>query len=50
MVLNIGHKSDGLVSRSEFRDMDDLKVGSEVEVYVVSQEDERGQLAISIKP
>ncbi len=49
VVLNIGHKSDGLVSRSEFRDMEDLKAGDEVEVYVVSQEDERGQLVLSRK-
>jgi len=49
VVLNIGHKSDGLVSRSEFRDMEDLKIGDEVEVYVVSQEDERGQLVLSRK-
>jgi len=49
VVLNIGHKSDGLVSRSEFRDIEDLRVGSEVEVYVVSQEDERGQLVLSRK-
>jgi len=49
VVLNIGHKSDGLISRSEFRDIEDLKVGSDVEVYVVSQEDERGQLVLSRK-
>jgi len=49
VVLNIGHKSDGLVSRSEFRDVEDLKVGSDVEVYVVSQEDEKGQLVLSRK-
>ena len=49
VVLNIGHKSDGLVSRSEFRDIEDLRVGTDVEVYVVSQEDERGQLVLSRK-
>jgi len=49
VVLNIGHKSDGLVSLSEFRDLEDLKIGDEVEVYVVSQEDERGQLVLSRK-
>jgi len=49
VVLNIGHKSDGLVSRSEFRDLEDMKVGDDVEVYVVSQEDERGQLVLSRK-
>ncbi len=49
VVLNIGYKSDGLVSLSEFRDMEDLKVGDEVEVYVEEQENEKGQLILSRK-
>src|SRR5262245_4816797 len=32
VVLNIGFKSDGLVSLNEFRDLQGLKVGDEVEV------------------
>ncbi len=32
VVLNIGFKSDGLVARTEFRDLPDLKIGDEVEV------------------
>lgn len=47
VILNIGFKSDGLVSRSEFRDLDELKVGDDVEVYVEDQEDENGQLVLS---
>jgi len=47
VVLDIGFKSDGLVSLSEFRDLPDLKVGDSVEVYVEQQEDERGQLVLS---
>lgn len=47
VILDIKHKSDGLVSLSEFRDQADLKPGDEVEVYVEQQEDERGQLALS---
>ena len=47
VVLDINHKSDGLVSASEFRDMPDLAVGDEVEVYVETTEDERGQLILS---
>lgn len=47
VILDIRHKSDGLVSLSEFRDKQDLKPGDEVEVYVEQQEDERGQLALS---
>lgn len=46
VVLNIGFKSDGLVPRSEFRELD-LKVGDEVEVYVESKENKKGQLILS---
>src|SRR6476661_978131 len=49
VVLNIGFKSDGLVSLSEFRDTPDLKVGDTVEVFVESQEDANGQLVLSRK-
>lgn len=49
VVLNIDFKSDGLVSRSEFRDMPDLKPGDEVEVYVVAKENKKGQLILSRK-
>ena len=47
VVLDLNCKSDGLVSRTEFRDMPDLKVGDVVEVYVETQEDKRGQLVLS---
>jgi len=49
VVLNIGYKSDGLVALSEFRDMEGLKIGDEVEVYVENQEDRAGHLVISRK-
>ncbi|MEH6306394.1 30S ribosomal protein S1 [Olivibacter sp. CPCC 100613] len=49
VVLNIGFKSDGLVSLSEFRDLSDLKVGDKVDVFVESREDENGQLVLSRK-
>jgi len=35
IVLDINYKSDGLVSASEFRDMPELAIGDEVEVYVL---------------
>lgn len=47
VILNIGFKSDGLVPLSEFRDMEDIKVGQEVEVFVEDQEDASGQLILS---
>jgi len=47
VVVNIGFKSDGVVSRSELRYKDDLKVGDIIPVYVESQEDLNGQLVLS---
>jgi small subunit ribosomal protein S1 len=49
VVINIGFKSDGNIPVQEFRDMPDLKVGDEVEVYIESREDSAGQLKISRK-
>ncbi len=49
VVVNIGYKSEGVISLSEFRYNPDLKVGDKVEVYVESQEDARGQLILSHK-
>jgi small subunit ribosomal protein S1 len=49
VVINVGFKSDGIIQRSEFRDMPDLKVGDEVEVYLETVEDANGQLVLSRK-
>ncbi len=49
VVVNIGYKSEGVISLNEFRYNPDLKVGDKVEVYVESQEDPRGQLILSHK-
>ncbi len=49
VVINIGFKSDGIVSRNEFRYNPDLKVGDVVEIFVESQEDKKGQLVLSHK-
>jgi small subunit ribosomal protein S1 len=49
VVLNIGFKSDGLVSLNEFRDLQGLAVGDEVEVMVVEKEDRDGNLNLSRK-
>src|SRR5258708_15265620 len=43
VVLNIGFKSDGLVSVSEFRDTPDLKIGDTVEAFLPGSQ-------IDIKP
>ncbi|HHP7242372.1 MAG TPA: 30S ribosomal protein S1 [Cyclobacteriaceae bacterium] len=47
VIVNIGFKSDGLVSASEFKDLDDLKVGDTVQVYIEEQENANGQLVLS---
>jgi len=49
VVVNIGFKSDGIVSMNEFRYDPDLKIGDKVEVYVENQEDKKGQLILSHK-
>lgn len=49
VVLNIGFKSDGLISLNEFRDLQGLKIGDEVEVMVVEKEDRQGHLNLSRK-
>ncbi|KJS04865.1 MAG: 30S ribosomal protein S1 [Flavobacteriales bacterium BRH_c54] len=47
VVVNIGFKSEGVISISEFRYNPDLKEGDKVEVFVVNQEDKNGQLILS---
>ncbi len=49
VVVNVGYKSDGIVPMSEFRYNPDLKIGDEVEVYIESPEDKKGQLLLSHK-
>jgi small subunit ribosomal protein S1 len=49
VVVNIGYKSEGVVSLNEFRYAPDLKIGDKVEVYIESQEDKKGQLVLSHK-
>ena len=49
VILNIGFKSDGMISKSEFKDTPELKVGDEVDVYVENKENKKGQLILSRK-
>ena len=49
-VVNIGFKSDGLISLNEFRDVPGgVKVGDVIEVMVVEKEDREGNLHLSRK-
>ncbi|MFZ9681318.1 MAG: S1 RNA-binding domain-containing protein [Bacteroidia bacterium] len=49
VILNIGFKSDGMVPRSEFRDLPNLSIGDEVEVLIINREDSNGHLLLSRK-
>lgn len=53
LVVDIGHKSEGIVAGRELKsdsfNWKDLKVGDKVLVYVVKPEDEEGQLVLSIR-
>ncbi|WP_194776604.1 30S ribosomal protein S1 [Pararhodonellum marinum] len=49
VIINIGFKSDGLVPRSEFRDLAELNIGDEVELFIEEQENSLGQLVLSRK-
>jgi len=49
VVVNIGAKSEGVISAPEFRYNPDLKVGDKVDVLIESAEDRKGQLIISHK-
>jgi small subunit ribosomal protein S1 len=49
VTVDIGFKSEGQVSVSEFPNLSDLKIGEEIEVYLESVEDKDGQLVLSRK-
>jgi small subunit ribosomal protein S1 len=46
-VINVGYKSEGIISASEFRYDPDYKINDVVEVYVEQTEDKDGQLILS---
>lgn len=47
--IDIGFKSEGIVSIVEFGNIDELKVGDEIEVFLESVEDKDGKLVLSRK-
>ncbi|MEA3211131.1 MAG: small subunit ribosomal protein [Chthoniobacter sp.] len=47
VLVDIGYKSEGAISTSEFDDVDDLQVGDEVEVLLVRLENEEGTVILS---
>ena len=49
VVVDIGYKSDGVVSLNEFRYNPEMKIGDKVDVYIESLEDKKGQMSLSHK-
>jgi len=49
VAIDIGFKSEGLVSITEFPNIDELKPGDEIEVFLESVENKDGQLVLSRK-
>jgi len=47
VILDVGFKSEGSISKNEFANKDEIKVGDEVEVVLESVEDKDGNLVLS---
>ena len=47
IIIDINAKSEGVISKNEFRYNPDLKIGDKVEVIVDTREDKSGQLILS---
>lgn len=47
VILDVGFKSEGAVSKLEFNNPDEMKIGREVEVVLESVEDQEGNLVLS---
>lgn len=49
VVVDVGFKSDGSISRSEFNSTEEIKIGTKVDIVIESVEDEEGNLVLSKK-
>ena len=47
VIIDVGFKSEGTISKTEFSDQESLEVGKEVEVVLESVEDQEGNLVLS---
>ena len=47
VIIDINAKSEGVISKNEFRYNPDLKIGDKVEVIIDTREDKSGQLVLS---
>lgn len=47
VIVDLGFKSEGIISRDEFIDLAEFKVGDEVELFLESAEDKEGNVQVS---
>jgi len=47
VVIDIGYKSEGIISLEEFSEPENMKEGDEIDVFLVSLEDEDGRVILS---
>jgi len=46
-LVDVGYKSEGIVPLDEFSDPDSINIGDEIDVYLVSAEDQDGMVVLS---
>jgi small subunit ribosomal protein S1 len=49
VILDVGFKSEGSITRDEFKNQEDIKPGDEVEVFLENLEDQEGVVVLSKK-
>ncbi|KUO60756.1 30S ribosomal protein S1 [bacterium BRH_c32] len=49
VIVNVGFKSDGSISRNEFSSTEEIKIGEHIDIVIESVEDEEGNLVLSKK-
>ncbi|RJP60927.1 MAG: 30S ribosomal protein S1 [Melioribacteraceae bacterium] len=49
VVVDVGFKSDGTISKTEFNATEEIKIGNKVDIVIESVEDEDGNLVLSKK-
>ena len=47
VIIDVGFKSEGAISLSEFTDPDELEIGQDIEVFLEDMEAQEGQLVLS---
>lgn len=47
VILDVGFKSEGSISKQEFHESEEIKIGNEIEVVLESVEDQEGNLVLS---